>query len=305
MKKLMLILLSCFALNVKAEVTTYERTEEDLRIKDTITVTQDNKYNIMNIPSVDENLKIYDFADIISSDDESNLYNEATKFISEYNMDLVLVTIDDNFETAQEYADDFYDYNYFGLTDTYDGVLILIDMDNREFYISTTGKAILMYNDYRINSILDDMTPYMKSGDYSKAFSIAIESISNFANNGIPNGNKSSYIDSNGNYVYVEHKEFPLTTIIIISIIVATIILIIFINKNKLVKKQYTASSYIDENKKEIKNLGNIFLTTHTSRIRINTDSGGGSSSGSSHSGGSSTHSSSSGTSHGGGGRSF
>lgn len=301
MKKLMLILLSCFVLNVQAEVTTYERTDEDLRIKDTITVTEDNKYNIMNTPSVDENLKVYDLANIISSEDETSLYYEATKFISEYNMDLVLVTIDDNFETTQEYADDFYDYNYFGLSDTYDGVLILIDMDNREFYISTTGEAILMYNDYRIDSILDDMTPYMKSGDYSKAFSIAIKSISNFANNGIPDGNKSSYIDSNGNYVYVEHKKFPLTIFIIISIIVATIVLIIFINKNKLVRKQYTASSYIDENKKEIKNLGNIFLTTHTSRVRINTDS----SSGSSHSGGSSTHHSSSGTSHGGGGRSF
>lgn len=301
MKKLMLILLSCFALNVKAEVTTYERTEEDLRIKDTITVTQDNKYNIMNIPSVDENLKVYDFANILTSEDETSLYNEATKFISEYNMDLVLVTIDDNFETTQEYADDFYDYNYFGLTDTYDGVLILIDMDNREFYISTTGEAILMYNDYRIDSILDNMTPYMKSSSYYQAFSTGITTLSDYAKNGIPEGNKSSYIDSNGNYVYVKNKSFPLSIFLIISFIVSTIVLIIFINKNKLVKKAYQASSYMDNNKKEIKNLGDIFLTTHTSRVRINTDSGGGST----HSGGSSTHHSSSGTSHGGGGRSF
>lgn len=303
MKKLLLIILTCFIINVNADVKTYERTEEDLRIRDSIIVNSYNKDNIMNIPSIDETLKVYDFADILTSDEENNLYYEATKFISEYNMDLALVTIDDNFETAMEYANDFYDYNYFGLGDTYDGLLILIDMDNREFYISTTGEAILMYNDYRIDGILDNMTPYMKSGSYYQAFSAGITTLSDYAKNGIPEGNKSSYIDSDGNYIYVEQKSFPLSVFLIISFIVSTIVLIIFINKNKLVKKAYQASSYMNDNKKVIKNISDTFLTTHTSRVRINTDSGGSSSS--SHSGGSSTHHSSSGSSHGGGGRSF
>ena len=302
MKKFLILILSFCLINVNADVKTYERTEEDLRVHESIDVTIYNKNNIMNTPSVDENLKVYDFADLLTEDEENYLYYAATSFIADYNMDLVLVTINDNHTTTQEYADDFYDYNYFGLGSTFDGVLVLIDMDNREFYISTTGQAILMYNDHRIDSILDDMFYDMKNGDYYSALTTSIASLSNYAKQGIPSGNQNSYIDEYGDYVYVVNKEYPLGTFLIISIIVATIVLVIFINKNKLVKKAYEASSYIEDNKKFIKNLGNIFLTTHTSRVRISSDS---STSGSSSSGGSSSHRSSSGRSHGGGGRSF
>ena len=303
MRKLFIILILSFCFNVNAEVTTYERTKEDLRINDSITVTESNIDNIMNTPSVDESIKVYDFANLLSDSEEQTLYYDVTEFIANYNMDLALVTIDDNYSTAQVYADDFYDYNNFGLGSTYDGLLVLIDMDTREFYISTTGKAILMYNDNRINSVLDNMTYYMQNGNYFKALEISVSSLSNFAESGIPSGNSNSYIDSNGDYVYVENVEYPFFPILIISIIIATIVLMIFINKNKLVKKAYEASFYLEEENANIKNLGDIFLTTHTSRVRINTDSG--SSSSFSSGGGSSTHSSSSGRSHGGGGRSF
>lgn len=276
MKKFLLICVTLFCLNVNAESKLSE-----------------------NIPNVDETLKIYDFANLLTEQEESNLYARAINYTTVYNLDLVLVTINENHTNAQNYADDFYDYNNFGIGNTYDGLLVLIDMDTREFYISTTGQAILMYNDYRINSVLDDMTNYMQNGEYYWALNTSIDSLSNFAQQGIPTENSDSYIDENGDYIYVEHKEYPLLPFLIISTIVATIILIIFINKNKLVKKAYEASSYIEKDKKEIKNLGDIFLTTHTSRVRINTDSG------SSSSGGSRTHRSSSGRSHGGSGRRF
>lgn len=299
MKKLILCFLILLSINVNASTNTYERTEEDLRVNDWVSVTNSNKYNILNTPSVDETEKIYDFADLLTDYEENNLYKLANEFINLYNMDLALVTIDDNYSTAQVYADDFYDYNNFGVGEIRSGLLVLIDMDTREFYISTTGEAILMYNDYRIDSILDDMTNSMIRGYYYQAFQISIESLSEFAEAGIPEGNKNSYIDDNGNYVYVENKEFPILEFIVVSAIGATIILVIFISKNKLVKKAYAASSYLDENNKIINNLGDVFLTTHTSSYRIESSSNSGSS------GRSSTHRSSSGSSHGGGGRRF
>ena len=171
MKKLLILITLFWAfITVNAEVVTYDRTDEDLRVSDDIVVTYNNKDNILATPSVDENLKIYDFADLLTDSEENLLYKEATEFISQYNMDLVLVTIDDNHTTPREFADDFYDYNFFGINDTHNGVLVLIDMDNREVYISTTGEAILMYNDNRIDSILDDMIYYMKNGAYYNAF---------------------------------------------------------------------------------------------------------------------------------------
>lgn len=274
MKKFLLILITFFTINVYAEI---------------------------NVSQVDKTLKIYDFANLLTEQEENNLFGRAINFTTVYNLDLVFVTIDKNYTNAQNYADDFYDYNNFGIGNTYDGLLVLIDMDTREFYISTTGQAILIYNDYRINSILDDMTYDIQNGNYYAALSTSMTSISNFAAKGIPQENSDSYIDDNGDYIYIEHKEYPLLPFLIISIITSTIILIIYINKNKLVKKAYEASSYIEKDKRAIKNLGDIFLTTHTSRIRINTDSSSSFSSG----GSSSTHRSSSGRSHGGGGRRF
>lgn len=301
MKKFIILLLALLSyLNVNA-VETYERTEENLRVHESILVNSHNKYDILMTPSVDENLKVYDFANLLTDTEEINLYHKATKFISENNMDLVLVTIDDNWTDAMNYADNFYDYNYFGLGNTFDGLLVLIDMDTREMYISTTGETILMFNDYRIERILDDMYYYIKGANYYETFNAAINKISDFADDGIPSDNKSSYIDENGNYVYVEHKHFPLGLFLLISIGVATITLIIFINKNKLVKKAYEADKYIEDGKMIIKNLGDIFINSHTSSVRISSDSSGSSS----RSGGSSSHRSSSGRSHGGGGRRF
>ena len=301
MKKIILVLLCVFCINVYASTNTYPRTEEDLRIKDWIEVNENNKYNIMNTPSVNEEEKIYDFADLLTDGEEKILYEEVINFINSYDMDLALVTIDDNFETAQEYADDFYDYNNFGIGANRAGLLVLIDMDTRGFYISTTGEAILMYNDARINYILDDMTDYMISGKYFDALEISVNDIISFAKIGIPDDNKKSYIDENGNYVYVKDIKYPLLPFLLISAIVSTIILIIFIFKNKLVRKAYEAQEYLDKETQKITKINDRFITSHTTKTYIPPSDSGGSSS----SGGSSTHSSSSGSSHGGVGRSF
>ncbi len=305
MKKYIILLLTVFLIPVHASTQTYPRTEEDLRVRDWVKVNENNKYNIMQTPSVLETEKIYDFADLLTEEQELELFTAVQDYINTYDLDLALVTTNNNYSTAEVYADDFYDYNNFGIGDKRNGLLVLIDMQNRKFHISTTGEAILMFNQNRIDAILDDMTPYMVSGDYYNAFYTSVQDIINFTSQGIPEGNKDSYIDDDGNYVYVKPKgPYPLSTFLIISAIGSTIVLVIFISKNKLVRKAYEASSYLDENNKVVNNLGDQYITSHTEHVRIVTDSssGGGSSFSS---GGSSTHTSSSGSSHGGGGRSF
>ena len=69
---------------------------------------------------------------------------------------------------------------------------------------------------------------------------------------------------------------------------------------NKMVKKATEANTYMDKNNIKITGRNDRFITTHTTSVRINTNSGGGSGK----IGGSSIHSGSSGISHGGGGRS-
>ena len=84
--------------------------------------------------------------------------------------------------------------------------------------------------------------------------------------------------------------------IIILSLLVPSIVVGIFIEKNKMVKKALNANYYILKDSININDKSDKFITTHTTSVRINTESSSG------FSGGSSVSRGSSGTMHGGGG---
>lgn len=265
---------------VSASTNTYTRSEEDLLTPPKVSVTEKNKQTVLETPAVDASEKIYDFADLFTSDEEDRLYREVSSFINNYDMDLAIVTIDDNNKYSEvEYADDFYDYNDFKIN----GLLFLIDMDNRKIYMSTTGNAINMYNDYRIDDILDQVYSYMSDEEYYEGTSEFISIIKDYAKKGYPTNNE-------------KETKYALPVSLIISFIITFAIMFSFIRKNKLVRKATTAINYLDNDSVLITNLGDKYIGSNTVRTKIDhSDS----------SGGSSTHSGSSGISHGGGGHGF
>lgn len=288
--KIFLVILISFIFSitlVSASTNTNIRTEDNYLINDWIEVTDSNRGNILNTPAVNAEEKIYDFADLYTDSEEKDLYNEVNSYIQSYNMDLVIVTINRNNKSSpQEYADDFYDYNDFGISSNRDGVLFLIDMQNREIYMSTTGTAIEMYNDYRINEALDSVYTYMSDEDYYEGTSNYIDIIKDYAASGYPN---NSTISNKGD-------RPSIVTTMIVSLIITIIIMGILISKNKMVRKATTAEEYLNKESVNIKNISDILVSSNTTKQKIehNTSSGG-----------SSTHHSSSGGSHGGGGHRF
>lgn len=288
--KLSLVFLILFIFNitlVSASTNTNTRTEDNYLINDWIEVTDSNRGNILNTPSVNADEKIYDFADLYTDSEETSLYNKVNSYIQSYNMDLVIVTINSNNKSSpQEYADDFYDYNNFGISSNRDGVLFLIDMQNREIYMSTTGTAIEMYNDYRINETLDSVYTYMSDEAYYEGTSNYINIIRDYASSGFPKNNNSSNSDGLP----------PIVTAMIISLVITIIVMVILINKNKLVRKATTAEEYLNKESVNIKRISDILISSNTTKHKIEHNSS---------SGGSSTHCSSSGGSHGGGGHRF
>lgn len=281
--KITLVMLTIFTLNivpVYASTNTKERTEDNYLVEDWVTVTEDNKNNILTTPAIDATEKVYDFADLFTDEEEQQLYTKITNYINEYNLDLAVVTIDENNKTPREYADDFYDYNDFNQQG---GILFLIDMDNRKIYMSTTGQAIKMYNDYRINTALDEVYTYMSDEEYYEGTSNYIDKISDYAKKGVPTSN---------------NEEKSLTSSIFMSLLIGligtAIIMAILIFKNKMVKKATTAREYLNKNSIKIQNMGEILISSNTTKHEIDHSSSG-----------SSTHTGSSGSSHGGGGHSF
>lgn len=292
-KFLIVIAIFCFSITpVFASTNTYERTDSDYRVADWVQITDSNKDAILNTPSVDASEKVYDFADLLTDSEEQDIYYQVQEFIMENDMDLAIVTIDSNNKGSQaEYADDFYDYNDFGVGSSRDGVLFLIDMQYRQIYMSTTGDAIKMYNDSRISSIMDEIYLYMSDGDYYSGVSSFIDEASYYADLGYPDygsdsASKTSLLDC-------------LKYSAILSGIITVIIMIFLISKNKLVRPATNAKEYLDKKSVTVNNYGDVFLGSNTIKNRIEHSSS------SSGFGGSSTHTSSSGSSHGGGGHGF
>ena len=257
---------------------------------------------IKNVSAFDNTLKVYDYAQVLTSTEEKELKTLVDNYINNYNMDMALVTVKyhQKYDT-KTYAEDFYDYNGFGIGNTKDGLIFVIDFTfgYTDIYISTTGQAIRMYDDYRIDKMLDDIA-YKKDDGYFEMFKIFVNDASNYANSGVPTSNSNTIINEYGDIVYKE--TMPWGVIIIVSLLVPTIIIIILISKNRMVKKSINATYYLRNGSVIINTRNDRFITTHTSSVRINDDS---SSSGGSRGrvGGSSISRGSSGRSHGGGGR--
>lgn len=274
------------------------RTETDLKVRDKF-INENNHYDILNTPCVDASEKVYDFANLLTDEEEDKLYNEVLNYIETTNYDMAIVTTNENKKNSEvEYADDFYDYNDFGKDETRDGVVLLIDMYNRRVYISTTGNAILMYNS-RIDSIIDSGYDYLINGEYYSTFNKMIDKMNDYFKIGVDkNDAKTIIIDEHGKLSYI--KYIPYTFVGFISGIITLITSIIIYNTSKLKIKVGSTISYLKDHKinKKEDNLVNT-VVTHTLRYN-DTSSGGGHSSG-----GGSFHSSSSGSFHGGGGRSF
>lgn len=278
------ILLLFLTTNVYASTNTKERTEDNLLIPSKVTQNESNKKNILDTPAVDASEKVYDFADLYTDSEEEELYKLATEYIDKYNYDFAIVTINENNKKDYvEYADDFYDYNDFKT----DGILFLIDMDNRYVYMSTTGDAIKMYSDSRIDRATD-VGSYLASKEYFEGTKQFITRISNYAEAGYAKDDNTSKV------------EIPTSKKLLISAgsaaVITLIVMIILVSKNKLVRKATTADEYLT--KKDVGVISDVLVSTHTTKTRIEHES-------SSRGGGSSTHSGSSGTSHGGGGHGF
>lgn len=290
-------IICCFSFNVFASANYEVRTEDNLGVPSYIQVTDAKKESILSTPLVDSSEKVYDFADKFSDSEENDLYDKILTFTDKYSMDMVIVTIDENPKnSALSYAQDFYDYNTFGIGDTHDGILILFDFATRNVQIVTTGSAIRMYSDIRIDIILDNVFKYM-DGDYYKAANEFISSASSYADIGFSNDDGSEPKPTG----IAKLKVLPWTGILIFTFVTTIIIMIVMVASNKMVRKATSSRQFLREDSVKINLIKETFLgtsVTKTKRVN-NSNSGGG------HSGGSSTSRGSSGVSHGGGGRSF
>ena len=241
----------------------------------------------------EEASRFCDYADLLNTDEGIKIADLLNKISNEKDFDIVIVTTyglyaDDemmefreqsyNYSSEMEFADDFYDYNNYGFGEDRDGVLLLVNMENNKFWISTTGYGIKAINDETREEIQKKFTPYLKNGDYYKAFEKFAEEC----------GSAVSHARFKNLLIHIGATLF-------IAIVVASIVCGSMKAKLKSVRSQAAAGNYVVTDSMHLTNQSEMFLYSIVNRVAKPKDNGGGSS----------THTSSSGTSHGGGGGSF
>ena len=125
---------------------------------------------VFSAPLFSQN-RIVDNAGLLSSEEAANLKTMVDNIASVYSFDLVIVTEQSiGNKSPMDYADDYFDYNGFGLGESKeDGCLFLIVMGSRDYWFSTGGRGIKIFNSTAANKLEDDVLASLKNNDFYRA----------------------------------------------------------------------------------------------------------------------------------------
>ena len=233
-------------------------------------------------------------AGLLSRDEAEELNEKLDEISHDQEFDVTAALVNSlGGSSVQDYADDLYDMCDFGYGADCDGVLLLVSLEDHDWYISTSGYGITAFTDAGIQYIGEQIKPDLADGNYLDAFETYADQCDNFINQA-----------NSGEPYDVDHmpKE-PLSPIWFgISFIVGLggALLVVGVNKSELksVGKQNEAQNYVRPGSMRVTKRSDLFLYRKVTRTEKPQPKSSGS-------GGSSTHTSSSGNMHGGGGGKF
>ena len=241
-------------------------------------------------------LRLVDDANLLTPSERTKLLALLNEISERQEMDIVVVTVDSlGGKTPRAYADDYYDGSGYRA----DGILLLIAMDSRDYYISTSGYCITALSNSKINSISNRFVGDLSSGKYASAFTTFAELCDDYISD-----TKSGGVSDRGDTTTPNHSsgqsttgasDFPLGQNILISLavgfVIAFIATAVMRSKLKSVRPKSGAADYVKEGSFRLTRSNDFFLYRTVSRVAKPKDNG--------------SHRSSSGRSHGGGGGKF
>ncbi len=199
-----------------------------------------------------------------------------------HNVDVaLLITANPGEKSYEAFADDYFDYNGYGIGENFDGIMLVYfveggDNGNGYVHITTCGMGIDAITDANEDAIFDRIASDIVSGNYEYAF--------------------TEYADMCDEYITditTFDAGFNLVVAVAVGFIVAAIVTGSMKSKLKSVKAKNEASSYLKPGSLMITDSRDFFLyrqITYTKKAESSS---------------SNTHTSSSGRTHGGGGRSL
>ena len=231
--------------------------------------------------------RLVDQAGLLSPAECSAIENRLNEISASYGVDVVIVTTDSTAgSTPMEYADDYYDYNDYSA----DGILLLVSMEDGDWWISTTGYGIEAFTDAGSDYIGARFVPYLSDGDFSLAF----ETFADLCESFLAQAKSGDPYDTHN----LPKDPFRLARNLVFALIIGLVAAFLATGsmkkKLKSVALQAQANDYVTPGSLHLSHSRDFHLYTRLDRTEKAQSSSG-----------SSTHTSSSGTTHGGGGGKF
>lgn len=237
--------------------------------------------------SCTETERVFDYADVLTTEEENKLRELIAETEPEIGCDIVLVTIEDSSLASDyammNYADDFYDDAMFGWNEPWGDGALYLDNWGRDAYgdayswFSTSGKAEYKYTTGMINSLIDKVCANVNNDPYG-AYVTYVKTLKS---------DMSRNVD-----VPIPWAGAPLAGLIAAAVF-------IFVNLPTKAGQVTTGKqTYVKNEDVKMLNQEDTFLSKSVTHVKISSSSGGSGGGG----GGGGHHVSSGGHSHGGGG---
>lgn len=225
-------------------------------------------YANASIPIID------DRANLLSLAEENDLIYKAEELSHTYQADICILTVD---TLAGSYADAYADQYYVRNCFNEDGILLLLAMAEREWYIYTHGDLIYKFTDQDIQELGLEFTDSLANGNYHHAFDLYLRALP----------------------CYLDHEESKPSFLIslVTGLLAAGITVGIMSASMNTKRRQNAASEYLQNNSFRLRTHQDLYLYSKVDKVRRQQNNNS--------SGKTTVHRSSGGGRHGGGGGKF
>lgn len=211
----------------------------------------------LGMPALASTSAVIDRAGLLDEDEISDLEVLLEELSADHDMDAVVLTVDSlEGQSARDYATDYYDARYGD-----DGVLVLVAIEEREWYFLTAGSCKSRIPD---DALEGDFVELLSNGEYDDAFRVFVDTCYRYMS------------DQTG--TSATDRVYMAIGSCIVGIIVGMIVVLVMKSKLKSVRPQAGADQYVGADSLQLTQKSDIFLyqtVTRRAKPQQNTGSSG------------------------------
>ena len=210
---------------------------------------------LTNVKAIDSTLKIYDFNQSLTINQENELKKRVNSYIEKNNIDMALITIKHyETKTVEEYTKEFFDKNSFGKNDDKSTIIFVLDYtDEPVLEIFTNGKADDIYNNIKKDEIKKSVN--LNDSSY-KVFNELIDEAEKCT---------GTYTSISKYVVFNKLSKNDYKIIALISFMISTSVMILLLLKSR--KRKEKEAEHKKINLHMMKSVDK-FINTHTEAFR-------------------------------------